>query len=354
MSPQSATIDPAAEMIIVGQGICGTFLSYYLHKAGKKIVVYDAPRPDTASKVASGVINPVTGRRIVRTWMIEEVMPFAVDAYRALEQELNVQLIEQKNILDFHPTAQMQLAFEERLPQETQYLKKSDHPAQWQQYFNYPFGIGETNPCWLMDINTLLMEWRKQLKQHNQLIEETYNIDNPPASTLNPPPLTIFCDGVAGFNNPFFKSLPYTRMKGEALIVSIPHLPRTNMYKQGLNIVPWKGDLWWVGSSYEWNFETTAPTASFKQKTIAQLNSFLKLPYTVIDHLASERPANMERRPFVGLHPLLPHIGILNGMGTKGCSLAPYFAHQLAAHLVNNEPINPLADVQRFTKILSR
>nr|MCU0322435.1 FAD-dependent oxidoreductase [Chitinophagaceae bacterium] len=112
------------DYIIVGQGICGTFLSYYLHKAGKKILVYDEDKPFTSSKVASGIINPVTGRRIVKTWMIDDVMPFAVNIYQQLEKELNISIIQQTNILDFHPTPQMQMAFDERLPQETQYLKK--------------------------------------------------------------------------------------------------------------------------------------------------------------------------------------------------------------------------------------
>jgi hypothetical protein len=40
-------------------------------------------------------------------------------------------------------------------------------------------------------------------------------------------------------------------------------------------------------------------------------------------------------------------------MGTKGCSLAPYFANQLAQYLVHQSPIDPLADVIRFRKILS-
>ena len=62
----------------------------------------------------------------------------------------------------------------------------------------------------------------------------------------------------------------------------------------------------------------------------------------------------MERRPFVGFHPTHKNMGILNGMGTKGCSLAPYFAKELAEHIINNKSINPLADVQRFSKILSR
>lgn len=341
------------EYIVVGQGISGTFLSYYLHKVGKKFIVYDEAKPFTASKVASGVINPVTGRRIVKTWMIDDVMPFTVNAYQTLEKELNISLIQQANILDFHPTTQMQLAFDERLPQETDYLKKVEQAEQWQQYFNYPFGIGETNPCWLIDINTLLIEWRKKLLKENVLIESKFEVEQPqtPNSKLQ---TILFCDGVAGFESPFFNMLPYSRMKGEALIVHIPNLPRTNMFKHGLNLVPWKNDLWWVGSSYDWKFENTEPTENFRKKTIAQLQVFLKIPFTIVDHIASERPANMERRPFVGLHPIHNNMGILNGMGTKGCSLAPYFAHELVEHLVHGKPINPLADVQRFKNILSR
>jgi glycine/D-amino acid oxidase-like deaminating enzyme len=346
------------EYIIVGQGICGTFLSYYLLKAEKKILVYDEAKPFTSSKVASGIINPVTGRRIVKTWMIDDIMPFAVNMYQQLEKELSISIIQQTNILDFHPTPQMQMAFDERLPQETQYLKKVEQPEQWQQYFNYPFGIGETNPCWLVDVQNLMNAWRTYLLKNNLLIESQFNSNeqtrNQQRETNNEKQIIIFCDGVDGFNNPFFKNLPYSRMKGEALIVSIPNLPRKNIYKHGLNIVPWKEDLWWVGSSYEWQFENIEPTEVFRKKMEMQLNNFLKLPYTVIDHIAAERPANMERRPFVGLHPIHQNIGILNGMGTKGCSLAPYFAHELTEHLANQKPINPLANVQRFSKILSR
>jgi hypothetical protein len=56
----------------------------------------------------------------------------------------------------------------------------------------------------------------------------------------------------------------------------------------------------------------------------------------------------------VGLHPLYKNIGILNGLGTKGCTLAPYFANELTQHFINGNGINPLADVQRFSKILSK
>jgi glycine/D-amino acid oxidase-like deaminating enzyme len=84
------------------------------------------------------------------------------------------------------------------------------------------------------------------------------------------------------------------------------------------------------------------------------LNYNLKLPYTILEHFAAIRPATLERRPFVGFHPVHPQIGILNGMGTKGCSLAPYFARQLVEKLKGTGTINPLADISRFEKIIRR
>ena len=85
------------DYLVIGQGLCGTFLSYYLLKAGKSVIVIDENKAHTASKVASGVINPVTGRRIVRTWRIEELLPFALKAYKKLENEFGQSLVKQCN-----------------------------------------------------------------------------------------------------------------------------------------------------------------------------------------------------------------------------------------------------------------
>jgi hypothetical protein len=54
------------------------------------------------------------------------------------------------------------------------------------------------------------------------------------------------------------------------------------------------------------------------------------------------------------VHPLHNQIAILNGMGSKGCSLAPWFAKELTGHLVNNKPINSLTDVKRYGNVLKR
>ena len=349
------------DYIIVGQGVSGSFLSWYFSKAGKKVLVIDGSQPYSASKVASGIINPVTGRRIVSTWMIETLLPFALEAYTAFGMDLGANIISQKNILDFHPTPQMKLAFNERQPIENKYLRYPDNEQQYKQYFDYPFGAGEINPCYLIDLHLLLSGWRNKLQEQGSLLEEVFDVaklEIPDAQFLSYKNISaekiIFCDGTKGFDSPYFNLLPYAKNKGEAVIVEIKGLPRTNIYKHGLSLVPWKENLWWVGSTYEWDFKDLLPSAAFKEKVEQLLTHWVKLPYKIVDHIASERPANLERRPFVGFHPKYPNIGLLNGMGTKGCSLAPYFAHQLVENILNDKPINPLADVKRFTKILSR
>jgi hypothetical protein len=56
----------------------------------------------------------------------------------------------------------------------------------------------------------------------------------------------------------------------------------------------------------------------------------------------------------VGLHPSYPAIGICNGMGTKGCSLAPYFANQFIEHCEQGLPIHSEAGLERFEGILKK
>ena len=98
------------EYLIVGQGICGTMLSWFLHKQGKTFLVIDDNNENSSSKIAAGIINPVTGRRYAYTWMIDEVMPFAIQAYDEIGTYLNIQLAYPKSIIDFFPSPQMRNA----------------------------------------------------------------------------------------------------------------------------------------------------------------------------------------------------------------------------------------------------
>jgi glycine/D-amino acid oxidase-like deaminating enzyme len=164
----------------------------------------------------------------------------------------------------------------------------------------------------------------------------------------------IFCDGIESYNNPYFKNLPFAPNKGEALIIEIKDFPSINIFKRGINLVPMKDNLFWVGSSYEWNFENDQPTELFRKKTELLLKEWMKSDFKIHDHIASVRPATLERKPFAGFHPLQKNVGIFNGMGTKGCSLAPYFANQFAQHIIDNSPLLPEVDIARFAKALCK
>jgi glycine/D-amino acid oxidase-like deaminating enzyme len=83
------------DFIIVGQGIAGSLLSHFLLEAEKKIVVIDDSNRSSSSNVAAGIIHPITGRRLVKTWLYDEAFPVAVSTYQVLEKKLHVDLFKQ-------------------------------------------------------------------------------------------------------------------------------------------------------------------------------------------------------------------------------------------------------------------
>lgn len=343
--------------LIIGQGIVGTWMSYQLDKAGISYKVVNDESIQSASSVASGVINPVTGRRIVQTWMIETLLPFAVKAYTTLQEKLNIRIIQASPVILIHPSEQMKESFNYRMTHENIYLMQQD-PTVWTPYFNTQYGVGGITECYWLDVNRMLESWNAYLVSNNHYINAHFEINevvfhknkvewkNMIAEKI------IFCDGIASMQNPYFKSLPFAPNKGEALIIKVPGLPNKNIYKNNISIIPWKDDLFWVGSNYEWTFSDLLPSNAFKEKMAESLAQFLKLPFEIVDHIAGIRPTNTQRRPFVGIHPYHPQLAICNGMGTKGCSLAPYFSAQLLAHLEYGKDIEPEASMQRFSSIL--
>ncbi|MBG9376639.1 FAD-binding oxidoreductase [Panacibacter sp. DH6] len=348
------------DYIIAGQGICGTMLSYYLQKAGKQVLVIDESQPFTASRVASGVINPVTGRRVVTTWMIETLLPFCFDAYTEIGNAINESLIFKKNTITFSPSLQMDETYRKRMQETGSYIQELPDAVIWKDYFNSLFGCYLIAPTYLVNLHPLLKGWRKKLQHQQCLLEEIFIEEalSFAGNTVSYNGITadkiIFCSGITSFESAYWNKLPFVCNKGQALILDIPGLSHINMYKYGaLSLVPWYDGLWWAGSSYENEFQTAEPTAVFREQLTTQLQHVLRIPFSVLDHVAAVRPATLERRPFVGLHPSDSRIGIFNGMGTKGCSLAPYFAKQFANQLVHGHLLEPLADVKRFSRVLA-
>jgi glycine/D-amino acid oxidase-like deaminating enzyme len=83
------------DYLLVGQGLAGSLLGYSLAKRGYSIMVLDNYEQPSSSRVAAGIYNPVTGRKLVKTWLADTIFPFLKTYYTELEKELG------KNF--FHP-----------------------------------------------------------------------------------------------------------------------------------------------------------------------------------------------------------------------------------------------------------
>ena len=348
------------EVLIIGQGLAGTWLSWWLYQAGVPFHLIDKPDQDGASMRAAGLINPVTGRRMVTTWMIDELMSFASDAYGEIGRFLEDSFIREISLIDFFPSVQMLQAFKKRYDEDKTYLHPGENTEKYSGWFRYDLGWGKIEPCALVNAENLLARWRIWLKKKELLIESVFDLSNLRTNDRGivysgaPYRYIIFCDGKASTQNPFFNRLPFALNKGEGLLVEIDGLPGDSVFKKGMSLVPYRENIYWLGSSYEWSFDSDQPSANFRKAAEGWLNYNLKLPYSILEHFAAIRPATLERRPFIGFHPLYPQVGILNGLGTKGCSLAPFFAKQLVSKLTNGENIHPLADIKRFERILGK
>jgi glycine/D-amino acid oxidase-like deaminating enzyme len=215
---------------------------------------------------------------------------------------------------------------------------------------NNPYGI--IKPVYLAQLETLIPAWRNHLTQQGKLREEEFEhaslVLHEKQSKYKDIQFEkiIFCDSRSSLSLPYFANLPFALTKGEALVVHLKDLPDTQVYKHKLTLLPLsEPGLWWAGSSTQWEYPHEQPSEEYRKETLHELNNWLRIPVELVEHRCAIRTGTKERRPLVGIIPNQPQVGILNGMGTKGCTLAPFFAFQLTRKLLYNEPILPAADV---------
>lgn len=348
------------DFLIVGQGVAGSALAWTLDQRGCSVLLADDPALPSASVVAAGIVNPLTGRKLVRTWKADELFPFLRQFYQGIEELLQVRCFHPKNIYRPFRSETEEKAYLTLIadPDIHQYVSKSVDNQQYSQSINNPLGgIDVTQAGWL-DLTEFIRIIKGYFIKKNQYFEGNIKLNDLKISetTVEWKNISIgkviFSDGVLARENSLFGWLPYNPVKGQILTAIAEDYSISAIVNQGIFILPVRNGLIKIGATYSWHdldWETTDDGRAFLESKASEL---LKVPYQVVAQQAGIRPSTKDRRPFIGLHPTQPSVGIFGGMGTKGVSLAPYLAEQFARYLLDGEDLEPEANISRYVSLL--
>ncbi len=323
------------KILIIGQGIAGTVLGWTLEKRGAQVTLADAKLPDAASNLAAGIINPVTGQRYVKTWLLEEMLPVARQVYREMEAETGQKFWHNRQIIRLLSTVEEENNWSSKLalPDYEPYLAARPDGGDWAELLQPNFRFGEIRQAAQVDLPRLVQVFREKWQASGQFWQK--KIDPAEVNALLQKfDRIVWATGSWQAAAPNFSKLDWQLSKGEVLFIRFaqqPKQPIQSLLKKKIIVAPLGENLFWAGSNYDWQFADNQPTDAGKQFIFNELSEMLAAKFEVVAHRAAIRPTVRDRRPFVAVHPENSRLGIFNGLGTKGALLAPYWAEHFAS-----------------------
>ena len=326
------------DYLIIGQGLAGSLLAWELLQRGCKIMVIDNGL-ENATQVAAGLINPVTGMRLVKTADVEHLLPCALRCYEQLSQ-----LFKQ----DFYIAKPMLRLLNNELLLANAHKRLAD-PA----YDGYVKTIiNNPAPPYLEQQQTGYLQTRLLLSCLKQYFIERgcyrQSVLNYQDLQLQPTlswqtisfKKILFCEGHHATQNPWFSWLPFQLVKGEILTLQHQSQLSDVIYNFDDWLIPLDKQRLRLGASFDREHLNTQPTLHAKNTLLKALKlSPINLDQaTVIDHQANIRPCTLDKQPFIGEHPQLSQLAIFNGFGAKGSLQIPKLCKLFADALLNQTP----------------
>jgi glycine/D-amino acid oxidase-like deaminating enzyme len=341
------------DCLIVGQGLAGSLLGWTLMQRGQRIGIID-PGQNNASRVAAGLINPVTGFRLVKATNTEKQLQAAKQLYRQLEQQFKWSFLIEKPMLRLLSSDKDRQQAKKRLtdPDYAEFLPGiiPSHPD-----IRSPAGLLKQAQTGYLKTVELLDCLRAFFIEHQCLIKSHFDhTELRLTPTLRWRDLTlrriIFCQGHESLNNPWFGYLPLKPVKGEILTLQSHHPLLNEILNYGHWLLPLTSGLFKTGASFDRENINLQPTTKAKQSLLSALSRVYPAldSSQLIDHQVGIRPATSDRQPLIGSHPEQPKLYIFNGFGAKGSLQIPYYAHQLTCHLMQGQPLPAECDISRY------
>lgn len=342
--------------IIVGQGIAGSALSFRMHEAGIPHVVCDAPvKAHSSSRVAAGIVNPITGRKLVKSWMIDDLLPEVDAMYKGMEQLLEDEFLFELPVYKVLQTPKEVNDYQARQanPAYASFLDDvKTAPIAGVRPF---FGVGRIRQSRWVNTERLLNAYRNWLVRENILIEEEFkhsavDVSGSMAKYRNQEVAgIIFCEGYRVASNPFFADLPVSMNKGEIATMECQELDHVDgiLNRNGF-IIPMGDGQFKVGATFSWDETDPTVTDDGLRKLTAKWESLIEPGAKVIARAAGFRPSSRDRRPLLGRYESHPSLFVFNGLGTKGVSLSAYFSKHLLEHITTGTPLLEEVQLTRF------
>ena len=309
---------------IVGQGLAGTCLAWQLWQRGAPFNIVDAEE-NGSSRVAAGLINPVTGKNFQPSARIAEYLPEALAFYQKIAGTLDTPL--------WHPLPILRLAANEvewakiqaksALPEVIPWLAGGDGGPR-------PFpgwhGAIELNGGGRLDTRAFLDQSREFFATRGAYQKLRLRSDDPA-------PGLIWCDGAAGLMSG--RHGPHRCAKGEILTLRAPAWDSGHVrVGAGGWLVPLGAGVFKAGATYQWDKLDSRPSAAGMQ-TVQRIASLLggDNSFEIIAHEAAVRPILRRSEALIG--PYGNGQWMFNGLGSKGSLYAPGMARRLAEWLLD-------------------
>lgn len=354
---------PAAPpVLIVGHGLAGACLQLALEARGQRVVVAHRPG-ESASRVAAGLVSPVTGPRLALLENTAICLEAAHRLYADAERRLGRRLWHPAPIrrLFAGPAERERWEKRRREPSHAPWLAPAD-PADTQSGCADPEGSGAILGGGHVDIEPLLDGLLNELRSRDALrptpdtgasprvADDHVALDDERFAAV------FFCEGTAVVDNPWFHWLPIQPLKGEVLTLPRPAHPPPLPLNRHQWLVPRDAATLRVGATHEQSPRDARPSPGGRERLLDVARAMLgtDAPGPVLEHRAGWRPTLPDRHPVVGPHPRHPRLLILNGFGGRGAFWGPHYAECLAAHWLDGAPLPPVVDPVRYWRADAR
>lgn len=346
------------DYLIVGQGLAGTFLAFQLMQQNKTVFIVDKGHKYSSSRVAAGVINPIVLRRYTITWRAKEFLKYNTSFYKRLDQFLGKQyhfeipiekLIASEEEKQFWEKRYQEKEVQEFIEEKLEAVDKAFQPSK-------DFLVGKVKNTSWVNISGLIHAFRSYLVSKNDLLEEGFDHSFLKSNTYKNINFKniVFCEGANGKQNPLFSDLPFSLNKGQLVTIYSDFLPENRLLKKKVFTLPVSKKEFKVGATYAWDWNRESEEKAHvldpeKSELIKEhLEEITRSEYKILKEEVGIRPSIKDRRPLIGQHREYKNIYIFNGMGTRGCFMAPLLAEEFISFSDNGVSLHPETDIKRF------